>query len=124
MLQHQHAHCSHGQEGFLPCGLWCWWGRGEAGRESRAGQGRAGQEVMYSSVPRIMSLNASESCDHKDLRRPLLPASSVRQQRGAQKLEEREGAAAAAAGRAGWLIRDRRQCKNDATLARSGGTDC
>ena len=49
---------------------------------------------MYSSVPRIRPSNASESCDHKDSRRPLLPA--VRQQR-AQKLEEREAAAAAAA---------------------------
>jgi hypothetical protein len=57
MLQHQHAHCSHGQEGFLPCGLWCWWGRGEAGRESRAGQGRRWCTAVYHGSCHWMRLN-------------------------------------------------------------------
>ena len=80
VLQRQHAHCSHGQ-GFLVSVVLGINGRG---REREGGR----------QPGKIRPLNASESCDHKDSRRPLLPA--VRQQR-AQKLEEREAAAAAAA---------------------------
>jgi hypothetical protein len=85
---------SHGQGFLVAVAL----GINERERE-RERERQPGQEVMYSSVQRIRPLNASESCDHKDFRRPLLPA--VRQQR-AQKLEGREReAAAAAAGRGG-----------------------